>query len=120
MVNLMNPLTAAMMLPPAGMQPTGASGESKDSIVSSHSSLGGKPHKDKVTMIFKYAVELVLFDHCTLSFHDFSQNLKCVTKLISDVMKIWTVVGICKWSQMTGSIVVIILLLWCHASINRK
>ena len=49
MMNAMNPLTAAaMMLPPAGMLPTGASGESKDSIVSSHSSLGGKSHKDKV------------------------------------------------------------------------
>ena len=52
MVNAMNPLTAAMFLPPAGMQPSGASGESKDSIVSSHSSMGGKPVKDKV----RYAI----------------------------------------------------------------
>ena len=52
MVNAMNPLmAAALLLPPAGMQPTGASGESKDSIVSSHSSLGGKSHKDKVIFL---------------------------------------------------------------------
>ena len=47
----LNPLTAAaLFLPPAGMQPTGASGESKESILSSHSSLGGagKTLKDKV------------------------------------------------------------------------
>ena len=51
MVNAMNPLTAALLLPPAGMQPSGASGESKDSIVSSHSSLGGKSVKDKVRYV---------------------------------------------------------------------
>ena len=51
MVNAMNPLTAALLLSPAGMQPSVASGESKDSIVSSHSSLGGKSVKDKVLYI---------------------------------------------------------------------
>ena len=51
MVNAMNPLTAVLLLPPGGMQPSGASGESKDSIVSSHSSLGGKSVKDKVRYV---------------------------------------------------------------------
>ena len=63
MVNAMNPLTAvAMMLPPAGILPTGASGESKDSIVSSHSSLGGKSHKDKVNHQLHYTKYRLLYN----------------------------------------------------------